>query len=547
MKVGCLQLNATVGALDSNANKAWKGYQRALQQGAELVVAPELFLSGYPPRDLLNRQDFINQNQRALRTLAKKIDRIPLIIGAITTNPKRPGKPLYNSAAVLMHGKIKYLFHKSLLPTYDVFDEDRYFEPSQEANIWTYAGKKIGVTICEDIWNDEDFWPDRRYRRDPIRALKKKKIDLLINIAASPWHFGKEKIRERMLARVARDEKIPLLQVNLVGGNDELIFDGQSSALDAKGKFLFHGHAFDEHVAVIDFDHPHPLSSLHPEPPSQLFYALALGVRDYVTKCGFEKVVLGLSGGVDSAVTAAIAVEALGPDRVLGVAMPSQYSSPESLVDAEKLAKVLEIDFQTIPIQESFEQLLRSLKPVFGSASPDITEENLQARIRGLLLMAISNKTGRLLLTTGNKSEMAVGYCTLYGDMCGALAVMGDVLKTQVYQIAKWLNRKTEIIPWNTIRRAPSAELRPHQTDQDSLPPYDVLDDIIEAYVVAEKNPKQMRSPKLSQTMLRDIMKKIDLSEYKRRQAAPALKVSPKAFGMGRRRPIAQQFTRVIT
>lgn len=542
MEIGCLQLNATIGAFESNAQKALEGYQRAVKSGAKLVIAPELFLSGYPPRDLLNRNDFVQQNEFFLQKLTSEIGDEPLIIGTLSTNPKRPGKQLYNSVAILQNGKIQQRLHKELLPTYDVFDEDRYFEPGEEKTVFEYNGKRIGITICEDIWNDEDFWPERLYRRDPVKELVDKKIDLLINIAASPWHLGKERVREAMLSKIAKQEKIPILQVNLVGGNDELIFDGHSIALDAKGKIIFLGHGFEEHIDVINFPNPKHPEIKRPEPEEQLFYALALGTRDYVQKCGFGKVIIGLSGGIDSALTAAIAVEALGPENVMGIAMPSAYSSQESLRDAEALARILEIEFHVIPIQSSFEHILKQLQPIFAGAKPDITEENLQARIRGIILMAISNKTNRLLLTTGNKSELAVGYCTLYGDMCGGLAVINDVLKTQIYRIAKWLNRKTEIIPQNTIQRAPSAELRPNQTDQDTLPPYDILDRIIEAYIVHEKSSEEIID-KLGcdKKLVLDVLRKIDLSEYKRRQAAPGLKVASKAFGMGRRRPIAQK------
>ncbi|MFH1067544.1 MAG: NAD+ synthase [bacterium] len=542
MKIGCLQLNAAIGAFDANIKKTFDAYQRAVRMGADIVAAPELFISGYPPRDLLHRRDFIQANMRALDKLAQHIGEIPLIIGTLAPSEKRPGKPLFNSAAILLNGGIHRLINKSLLPFYDVFDETRYFEPAEdEPFIFAHRGARIGVTICEDIWNDEDFWPERLYRRDPVKNLVAQGVNVLINIAASPWHLGKERLRQQMLSRIARDEKISVIQINTVGGNDELLFDGQSMAFNTRGELIFLGNAFGEDVAVIDLQSA-PIIPQPTEEPAQLFYALAMGVRDYVHKCGFSKVALGLSGGIDSSLVAAIAVEALGPDNVLGVAMPSDYSSPASLTDAESLARVLEIEFQIVPIQENFEHILRTLLPTFGKAAWDTTEENIQSRLRGLLLMAISNKTERLVLTTGNKSELAVGYCTLYGDMCGSLAVIGDVLKTQIYRIAEWLNKKTTIIPPNAIARPPSAELRPNQTDQDTLPPYAALDDIIRAYVVEEKTLEEILALGHDEKTVRDILRKITSSEFKRRQAPPTLKITPKAFGTGRRQPIAQRF-----
>lgn len=541
MKIGLLQMNFTIGDFAKNAEKVLTAYLRAVREGAELCVAPELGLCGYPPRDLLNRKDFLQFHDQALRGLAKKIGKVPLILGGIEKTKKKDGRSLHNSAFLLEKGKARVVAQKSLLPTYDVFDEDRYFEPGTNNQPVRIGKQMVGVTICEDIWNDEDLWPERRYRRDPVRELAKKGIDLLINLSASPWNTGKEKVRHRLLAEVARREKIPVVQVNLVGGNDELVFDGESMVVGPKGGLLGLGQAFAEEVRVVDLQgkETKPVWAKEEE---QVFRALVLGTRDYLEKCGFHEVVLGLSGGIDSALTAVIAVEALGKDRVLGVAMPSRFSSPGSVADAEALAKNLGIRLAKIPIEDSFEAMLRSVAPVRAGKQGGLTEENLQSRIRGVILMAISNDSGRLLLTTGNKSELAVGYCTLYGDMCGAMAVIADVPKTMVYRISRWVNRNGEIIPRDSIEKAPSAELRPDQKDQDSLPPYEELDRILESYVVHEGSMEAMTKKGISKKLAQEIVRKIDLSEYKRRQAAPGLKVTTKAFGVGRRVPIAQRF-----
>ena len=541
MKIGLLQLNFTIGDFAKNAEKVLTAYQRAVQQGAELCVTPELGLCGYPPRDLLHRKDFLQSHDRTLRGLAKKIGKVPLILGGIEKTKKKDGRSLHNSAFLLQQGRFRAVAQKSLLPTYDVFDEDRYFEPGTTNQPLVIGKQKVGVTICEDIWNDEDLWPKRRYRRDPVRELAKKGINLLVNLSASPWNMGKEKVRHRLLAEVAKREKIPVVQVNLVGGNDELVFDGKSMVVGPRGGFLGQGAAFVEEVKVVDLGgrEERPVWALEEE---QVYRALVLGTRDYLEKCGFREVVLGLSGGIDSALTAVIAAEALGRERVLGVAMPSRFSSPGSVADAEALAKNLGIRYAQIPIEDSFATMLRSIAPVRVEKQGGLTEENLQSRLRGVILMAISNDSGRLLLTTGNKSELAVGYCTLYGDMCGALAVIADVPKTMVYRISRWVNRNGEIIPRDSIEKAPSAELRPDQKDQDTLPPYEELDRILESYVVHEGSLEAMVKKGISQRVAQEIVRKIDLSEYKRRQAAPGLKVTTKAFGVGRRVPIAQRF-----
>jgi NAD+ synthase (glutamine-hydrolysing) len=544
MRIGLLQLNATIGAYDENRARLEEAYAKAVAQGAELVVAPELFLCGYPPRDLLMRDDFVQRGLDCLAALAAKVGAVPLIVGYVERSTHRPGRPLSNAAAVIQHGKILHRIRKSLLPTYDVFDEDRYFEPAMDVAPVEIAGRKIAVTICEDIWNDADFWPEQRYRCDPVHNLVAAGAELVINLSASPWERGKEARRLAMLQRVAHDEKVPLVQVNMVGGNDELIFDGHSVALNAEGELLALGASFDEDLLVVDvFAAASPARlALPANPEEQLFKALVLGVRDYVRKCRFQSVVLGLSGGIDSAIVAAIAQEALGADRVWGVSMPSRYSSAGSKDDAAQLAKKLGIRYSVVPIAEPVREVETSLASLFTGRLSDLTEENLQSRMRGLLLMALSNKFGPLVLTTGNKSELAVGYCTLYGDMCGALAVIADVLKTEIYDLARWINRNDEIIPWATIEKPPSAELRPDQKDQDSLPPYEVLDRILRAYVVDEAAPAALLTEGIPETTVRDVLNKIVSSEYKRRQAAPGLKVSPRAFGMGRRVPIAQGF-----
>jgi NAD+ synthetase len=543
MIVGLLQLNSTVGDFAANREKLLAAYAEAVARGTEFVVAPELFLCGYPPRDLLLREDFVEANLAALEATAQNIGAVPLCVGFVEKNSERPGRALKNSAAVLQNGKVIWTTTKSLLPTYDVFDEDRYFEPAKKIEPFVFGGKKIGLTICEDIWNDEDFWPERLYRRDPVKELIAQGAELILNLSASPWHDGKEKTRLEMLRRVARDEKIPLAQVNAVGANDELIFDGHSAALDARGEVLALGKGFAEEILVADLGKisaPHKFE--FPPREEQLFRALSLGIRDYVRKCGFKSVLLGLSGGIDSALIAVIAADALGAENVLGVAMPARYSSEGSLTDAEKLACNLGIRYEVLPIEPAFNAVETQLQKVFAGTKPNEAEENIQSRLRGVTLMALSNKFGGLVLTTGNKSEMAVGYCTLYGDMNGALAPIADVLKTDVYKIAKWVNRARKIIPGDSITKPPSAELRPGQKDQDSLPPYEVLDAILDLYIVKNLGKAEIISHGFDAAVVNDVVNKINFSEYKRRQAAPGLKVSPRAFGMGRRIPVAQKF-----
>jgi NAD+ synthase (glutamine-hydrolysing) len=541
--IGILQLNSTIGDFVANRQKLVAGYEKACALGAEFILAPELFLCGYPPRDLLLRTDFIDANLVALAETAKSVGAIPLCVGFVDKNFERPGRALRNSAAVLQNGKIIWRTHKSLLPTYDVFDEDRYFEPAKAVEPFEFNGRKLGITICEDIWNDEDFWPERLYRRDPIKELISQGAEIILNVSASPWHDGKERTRLEMLRRVTRDEKIPLAQVNLVGANDELIFDGHSVVLNARGELLALGKGFAEEIFVVDLKKNPPEQKIEfPSREQQIFSALSLGLRDYVRKCGFKSVIIGLSGGIDSALIAVLAVDALGKENVLGVAMPARYSSEGSLTDAEALAKNLGIRYEVFPIEPVFQSVEKQLEKAFANFKPNEAEENVQSRLRGVTLMALSNKFGALVLTTGNKSEMAVGYCTLYGDMNGALAPIADVLKTDIYKIARWVNREKIVIPENSISKPPSAELRPGQKDQDSLPPYETLDVILDLYVVKNLSKEQIISNGFDAAIVNDVLNKINFSEYKRRQAAPALKISPRAFGIGRRIPIAQRF-----
>jgi len=543
MKIGLLQLNSTIGDFAASRQKLVAGYEKACALGAEFVLAPELFLCGYPPRDLLLRADFIAANLVALAETGKSIGPVPLCVGYVDENSERPARALRNSAAVLQNGKIIWRTHKSLLPTYDVFDEDRYFEPAKSITSFEFNGRKLGITICEDIWNDEDFWPERLYRRDPIKELIAQGAEIILNISASPWHDGKEKTRLAMLQRVARDEQVPLAQVNLVGANDELIFDGHSVVLNRRGEPLALGKGFAEDILVVDVDaDAPPVSITWPAREQHLFAALSLGIRDYVYKCGFKSMIVGLSGGIDSALVAVLAADALGADKVLGVSMPARYSSEGSMSDAEALAKNLGIRYETLPIEPVFQAVERQLSKVFAGTKPNEAEENVQSRLRGVTLMALSNKFGALVLTTGNKSEMAVGYCTLYGDMNGALGPIADVFKTDVFKIARWVNREREIIPTASITKPPSAELRPDQKDQDSLPPYEILDRILDAYVVKNLSKEKIIRLGDDAAVVNDVINKINFSEYKRRQAAPGLKVSPRAFGMGRRIPIAQRF-----
>jgi NAD+ synthetase len=542
MKIALGQINTTVGDFAGNESMILEVYRRGVAKGAELVVVPELATTGYPPRDLLLRPEFIQANEEAVERLAGATGKTGLLLGFVGRNAVGPGRVLTNAAALCYEGAVRSVRTKSLLPTYDVFDEDRYFEPAGENKPLEFNGHRLGVTICEDIWNDEDFWRERRYRRNPAMELADSGVDLLVNLSASPWHLGKNRTRYEMLRSLAVKAEVPLVYGNLVGGNDELVFDGGSLVVDGQGRLLARAAEFAQDFLVVDTAVEGDLQ-YNDDPAEEMVHeALVLGLRDYLHKCGFREAVLGLSGGIDSAVTACVAVAALGAENVRGVSLPSQYSSTGSLEDARTLASNLGIRYDVIPIAPVFDRVREQMQAVFSGRKEDVTEENIQARLRGVVLMALSNKEGSLLLTTGNKSEVAVGYCTLYGDMCGGLGVISDVPKTMVYRLARWINREREVIPESSLTKPPSAELRPDQTDQDSLPNYDVLDAILDAYVVQGRSAEEVGAMGFEKAVVRQVLRLIDLSEYKRRQAAPGLRVTTKAFGMGRRVPIAQRF-----
>lgn len=543
MKIGIAQINPTVGDFPGNAKRILAAYRECIEGGADLVLTPELSLVGYPPRDLVFKSQFVPKCLQALDYLADETKEIPLIVGYVDRNhPDHPGKPFLNAAAWLENGEIRHRIIKTLLPTYDVFDERRYFEPSKSNEPIEWNGMRIGLTICEDIWT-EDYLKRPFYDRDPVTELSAKGIDLLLNISASPFHLGKPNLRRSMIGGVAHKAKAPVVYCNTVGANDQLIFDGHSLAACANGRITHQSLGFKEVCTVIDpfakSVEDEPLNSSEPE---QIYQALVIGLRDYVTKCGFSSVCLGLSGGIDSALTATIAAAALGPENVHGLTMPSPYSSRGSVDDSFALAKNLGIRCDEVSIAEPFESLKGAMAKLFEGKPEDVTEENIQARTRGLLLMALSNKDNHLLLTTGNKSELAVGYCTIYGDMNGGLAVISDLPKSRVYEVSRWINRDQEIIPWNTIEKPPSAELRPDQKDQDTLPEYDVLDGILELYIEHHMSVDEIISRGHEENVVRWIQRRVDLNEWKRHQAAPGLRVTSKAFGIGRRMPIVQRF-----
>ncbi len=552
MRLALAQLNFTVGAFEKTFATIRDTVARARSMGADLVAFTELATTGYPPRDLLFHDSFIDANLALVDRVAALTDEATgVVIGCVTRNAAGDGKPLFNSAALCHRGRVIGMHHKTLLPTYDVFDEDRYFEPGTRVVPLDFKGLKLGITICEEIWNDRDFWPTRLYARDPVCELADQGADVLINISSSPFNLGKGDVRRDMIRQEAVKNGRPLFYVNQVGGNDELLFDGHSLGFDSSGTLVLRGRDFEEDFLVYDVPvggqggapvPPSGVADVSASPEEEAFKALTLGLRDYVQKCGFSKVVLGLSGGIDSAVTASLAAAALGPDRVTGVAMPTRYSSDHSLRDAESLARQLGIRYEVVPIDTVFQSYLDALAPAFTGLAPDVTEENLQARVRGAILMAFSNKFGSLLLTTGNKSEIAVGYCTLYGDMAGGLAVISDVPKTFVYRLARYINGRGAVpaIPESSLTKAPSAELRPNQTDQDSLPPYDILDRIVEAYVERHLDADAIAALGLDRATVVRVLTLIDRNEYKRRQAAPGLKITSKAFGVGRRYPVAR-------
>jgi NAD+ synthase (glutamine-hydrolysing) len=541
MKIALAQINTTVGDIFGNRDKALQALTQAEGSGADLVVFPELCLTGYPPRDLLGLHGFVDSNLRALEEIAAHADRTAVVIGFLDRNKRKEGRDFHNAAAFLSEGEIQAVIHKTLLPTYDVFDEDRYFEPSGGVRTVPFKGRTLGITICEDAWNAEDFWPKPLYTSDPVRSLVEKGADLLINISASPFEMQKPRTRYRMLSSHVERHHVPLIYVNLVGGNDDLLFDGNSLAIGKNGNIIAQGKSFSEDLLLVDPDSTGDAGYREGDTVENVHRALVMGTRDYIQKCGFRSAVLGLSGGIDSAVTACIAAEALGPENVLGVSMPSMYSAPESYEDARVLTQNLGVKFEVIPIRPVYQAFKESLEGIFARRPEDETEENLQARIRGTLLMALSNKFGHLVLATGNKSELAAGYCTLYGDMVGGLAVISDIPKTLVYELAHSINRAREIIPINTIRRAPTAELRPNQKDQDSLPEYDILDGILKLRIEEQMSVDEIVAQGYDRATVEKLVRMIHTNEYKRRQAAMGLKVTTRAFGSGRRMPVAMR------
>jgi NAD+ synthase (glutamine-hydrolysing) len=541
MKIGFAQINPTVGDLKGNFDKIRRAYEQMSAKGAQLVLTPELAVPGYPPQDLVFKSRFVPENLEIVDALHARVKPgVALLVGFVDRNDGR-GKPFHNAAALLEAGNPIRKTHKSLLPTYDVFDEDRYFEPAQRVEPVIVCGNRIGVTICEDIWT-EHYLPRPLYDIEPVRSLVDQGAEVIVNLSASPFTLHKPAVRHEMVGALARAYQRPICYCNAVGGNDQLIFDGNSIAVNASGALIAQLAGFAEDEAIVDTTSTSTFEFREPATPKQIFAAVVLGLRDYARKCGFKTAVLGLSGGLDSAVVAVIAAEALGANNVLGVLMPSQYSSPGSIEDAGALTRSLGIKCLQIPITETFAVFKSQFKEIFAGLPENETEENMQPRLRAMTLMALSNKFGHLVLSTGNKSELAVGYCTIYGDMAGGLAVISDVPKTMIYQIARWINREREIIPRSIIEKPPSAELKPNQTDRDTLPPYEVLDEILRLYVEDNLSARDIISHGIDEKTVRWVQRRVDLNEYKREQAAPGLKVTSRAFGLGRRMPIAQKY-----
>jgi NAD+ synthase (glutamine-hydrolysing) len=543
MKIALAQFNPTVGDFTGNVARILEMAAQAKTRGADLVVFTELCLCGYPPQDLLERPSFVQRNQDELKKLAAAMP-LDAIVGYAGATKNGRGKAVANKAALIRDGKVVFEQSKMLLPSYDVFDESRYFRPAEKQSTFAFGSETLGITICEDAWNDVAFWPKQRYERDPINEIVEQGSSVLINISASPYNLDKRALRFDMLRSIAVRHKRPVIYVNQFGGNDSLVFDGASLVLTAEGRVAAQALAFAQDLVM--FDTATGQGEIHTQPTEEIAYAyaaLTTGTRDYVHKCGFSEVLVGLSGGIDSAVVAAIAVDSLGAENVLGVSMPGPFSSEGSESDAQAVAKQLGIKCLTLPITDVFNAYRKALAATFEGRAEDVTEENLQARVRGNYLMALSNKFGSMVLSTGNKSELAVGYCTLYGDMAGGLAVISDVPKQMVYQLAGWINREREIIPQATIDKPPSAELRPDQKDEDSLPPYPVLDCVLKAYIEDLLSPDEIAEKyKFDLKLVRDIAVMVDRNEYKRKQAAPGLKITSRAFGFGRPFPIAQRF-----
>lgn len=548
MKIAIAQINTVIGDFPRHFRKIVDFAGQAKDRSCDLIVFPEMVVSGYPPQDLLENDQFIQANLDGLNHLVKTIQGIGVVCGFVDRNPTPEGKALFNGAALFEDGKILIKTYKKLLPTYDVFDETRYFEPGTDSSTVSFRGKTIGITICEDVWNDKDIFKRRVYRVDPVADIIRSGADMIVNISASPFSLGKREFRWEMLSSIARKYRVPMVYANQVGGNDSVLFDGIGMAFDSQGKICARASDFVEDMVVFDMDAPAAsYDAIHPICESRietLYRSLVMGTRDYVTKCGFSKVLVGLSGGVDSALTACIACEGLGRENLLTVFMPSRYTSRDNYEDTRQLADNLGVDLKTIPIDRIFKEFIAYLSPDFNPDDPGITEQNIQARIRGTLLMGLSNRDGSILLATGNKSELAVGYCTLYGDMNGGLAVISDVPKTMVYDLCRYINRDRTIIPERIIEKAPSAELKPGQEDQDDLPPYDVLDTILKGYIEDYKNVDELIQMGYERDLVENVIARVDTNEYKRQQAAPGLKVTSKAFGYGRRHPLAKHFKR---
>lgn len=541
MKIALGQINPTVGDFSGNAAKIIQFALQARSAGAGLILFPELAVCGYPPRDLVERPSFVAGNHESIEKIAAATPGIAVICGLVTPAKAETGKSVMNSAALLRDGRVEFIQSKMLLPTYDVFDEMRNFAPAKSQQLFSFCGKQMALTICEDAWNDKHFWNRRLYGVDPVEELARAGANLVLNISASPFWLGKRELRRDLLASIAKNHNVPVAMVNQVGGNDSLVFDGSSLVVAPGGRVIAQGKSFSEDL--IYFDSHNLTGEMHEQvvgEEASAYEALVLGTGDYVRKCGFRRVIVGLSGGIDSALTAAIAVDALGPENVIGVGMPGPYSSQGSIADARQLAQNLGIRFELLSINEIYEASRKTLAPVFAGMKPDVTEENIQSRSRGMLLMSLSNKLGALVLSTGNKSELAVGYCTLYGDMVGGLAVISDVPKTLVYRLSAYVNSRRPVIPQATIDKPPSAELRPDQKDSDSLPPYDILDAILEDYVEDARSAEQIAvAHDFDLDLVKRVIRMVERSEYKRQQAAPGIKISAKAFGYGRRFPIA--------
>jgi NAD+ synthase (glutamine-hydrolysing) len=541
VKIALGQINPTVGDFAGNAAKIIQFSRRAQAEGAGLILFPELSVCGYPPRDLVERPSFVARNRETLVRIASETQGIAVICGVVTPADSETGKSVRNSAALLMEGKVAFVQSKMLLPTYDVFDEMRNFAPAKAQELFSFCGNRMALTICEDAWNDKQFWLKRLYPLDPVDALIRAGGNFVLNISASPFWIGKRQLRRDMLASIARQHKVPVVMVNQVGGNDSLVFDGSSLVLNSEGAVIAQGRSFEEDL--ITFDSKTLTGEMHEQiagDEASVYGALVLGTHDYIQKCGFQKAIIGLSGGIDSALTAAIAADAVGAENVIGVGMPGPYSSQGSIEDARTLAKNLGIRFELLSINQAYEAYRATLRDVFSGFKEDVTEENLQSRARGMILMALSNKFGAIVLSTGNKSELGVGYCTLYGDMVGGLAVISDVPKTLVYRVSEYVNSRREVIPRATLEKPPSAELRANQKDSDSLPPYDILDAVLEDYVEDSHPAERIAAERgIDIEVVRRVIRLVDRAEYKRQQAAPGLKISPKAFGYGRRFPIA--------